>query len=110
MLATIARLVSARPKRVLLGTLLFAALAGVVGGPVAGSMKAGSDNFEDPASESVAARTALEHAAGMSADPDAIALVRPAAPVRSTPGQAQVRRVSAQLAADPGVAWVVSYP
>jgi len=38
MLTTIARLVSARPKRVLLGTVLFAVLAGVVGGPVAGSM------------------------------------------------------------------------
>ena len=81
MLTAIARLVSARPKRVLLATLLFAVVAGVVGGPVAGSMKGGSDNFEDPASESVAARHTLERAAGTSSEPDAIALVRPGARV-----------------------------
>jgi uncharacterized membrane protein YdfJ with MMPL/SSD domain len=110
MLTAIARLVSARPKRVLLATVVFAIVAGVVGGPVAGSMKGGADNFEDPASESVAARQSLEHAAGSSAEPDAIALVRPAAPVRSGAGQAEVRRVAALLAADRGVARVVSYP
>ena len=110
MLSSIARLVSARPKRVLLGTLLFAVVAGVIGGPVAGSMKAGADNFEDPASESVAARNTLEHAAGTSSEPDVIALVRPASPVRSAPGEAQVRRVSARLSADPGVGRVVSFP
>jgi RND superfamily putative drug exporter len=76
MLTTIARLVSARPKRVLLATLLFAVLAGVVGGPVAGSMKAGSDNFEDPASESVAARQTLERASGSELAPAGQAKVR----------------------------------
>src|SRR2546429_8608655 len=106
MLAAIARFVSARPKRVLLATLLFALVAGVVGGPVAGSMKGGADNFEDPSSESVAARTALEHAAGASSEPDAIALVRPGAPVRSAAGRAQVRSVAAQIAADRGGARV----
>jgi putative drug exporter of the RND superfamily len=110
MLTTIARLVSARPKRVLLGTLLFAVLAGVIGGPVAGSMKAGSDNFEDPASESVAARHTLERAAGMSSEPDVIALVRPGAPVRSAPGEAKVRQEAARIGADPGVARVASFP
>ena len=93
MLTAIARFVSARPKRILVTTLLFAVVAGVVGGPVAGSMKGGSDNFEDPASESVAARNTLEHAAGMSSEPDAIALVRPGAPVRSPAGEARVRLV-----------------
>ena len=110
MLTTIARLVSARPKRILLGTLLFAVLAGVVGGPVAGSMKAGSDNFEDPASESVAARHTLERAAGMSSEPDVIALVRPGVPVRSAAGDAKVRRTAARLGADPGVGRVASFP
>src|SRR4051794_40448951 len=110
MLTAIARLVSARPKRVLLATLLFAVLAGVVGGPVAGSMKGGSDNFEDPASESVTARQTLERAAGASSEPDAIALVRPGAPVRSAAGQAKVGDVARRLAADPGVARVVSFP
>jgi RND superfamily putative drug exporter len=109
-LTAIARLVNARPRRVLLGTLVFAVLAGVVGGPVAGSMKAGSDNFEDPASESVTARQTLERAAGASSEPDAIALVRPGAPVRSPAGEAKVRAVAARLAADPGVARVVSFP
>src|SRR2546423_1084913 len=107
MLNEIARLVSARPKRVLLATLLFGVVAGVIGGPVAGSMKAGADNFEDPASESVAASNTLEHAAGTSSEPDVIALVHPASPVRSAAGQADVRRVAALLAADHGVARVV---
>src|SRR2546423_1420022 len=110
MLTAIARLVSARPKRVLLATLLFAVLAGVVGGPVAGSMKAGSDNFEDPSSESVAARHTLERAAGMSSEPDAIALVRPGTPVRSPAGEARVRQAAGRLGADPGVARVASFP
>src|SRR5437879_4075228 len=110
MLTTIARLVSARPKRILVGTVLFAVLAGVVGGPVAGSMKAGSDNFEDPASESVAARHTLERAAGMSSEPDVIALVRPGAPVRSAAGEAKVRQVAGRLGADPGVARIASFP
>src|ERR1700704_2235861 len=110
MLTKIARLVSARPKRVLLGTLLFAMLAGVIGGPVAGSMKAGSDNFEDPASESVAARHTLERAAGMSSEPDVIALVRPGAPVRSAAGAAKVRQEATRLGADRGVARVASFP
>jgi uncharacterized membrane protein YdfJ with MMPL/SSD domain len=109
MLTAIARFVSARPRRVLVGTLVFAVVAGVVGGPVAGSMKAGSDNFEDPSSESVAARHTLEHAAGASSEPDAIALVRPGAPVRSPAGEAKVRAVAGRLAADPGVARVVSF-
>jgi RND superfamily putative drug exporter len=110
MLTAIARLVSARPRRVLVATLLFAVLAGVVGGPVAGSMKGGSDNFEDPASESVAARQTLERAAGASSEPDAIALVRPGVPVRSAAGEAKVREVAGRLAGDPGVARVVSFP
>ena len=95
MLAGIARFVSARPRRVLAATFAFAVLAAVIGGPVAGSMKAGSDNFEDPASESSTARAALQQAAGMSAEPDVIALVRP---------------VGARLAAEPGVARVASFP
>jgi RND superfamily putative drug exporter len=109
-LTAIARLVSARPQRVLLATVLFAVLAGVIGGPVAGSMKGGSDNFEDPASESVAARQTLERAAGASSEPDALALVRPGGPVRGAAGQAKVRAVAQGLAADPGVARVVSFP
>ena len=91
-------------------TLAFAVVAGVIGGPVAGVMKAGSDNFEDPASESVAARHALERASGASPEPDLIALVRPGAAVRSAKGEAPVRTVAARVAADRGVARVVSFP
>ena len=109
MLTTIARFVSAHPKRVLLATALFAVVAGVVGGPVAGSMKGGSDNFEDPSSESVAARHTLERAAGMSSEPDVIALVRPGAPVRSAAGEAKVRQEAARLGADRGVGRVASF-
>ena len=109
MLTAIARLVSARPKRVLLATLLFAVFAGVVGGPVAGSMKGGSDNFEDPASESVAARQTLERAAGASSEPDAIALVRRGGSVRGAAGRAKVRQEAARLGADRGVARVASF-
>jgi RND superfamily putative drug exporter len=110
MLTSIARLVSAHPKRVLLATLTFAVLAAVVGGPVAGSMKGGSDNFEDPASESVAARHTLERAGGASSEPDVIALVRPGPPVRSATGEAKVRLLATRLGADPGIARIASFP
>ncbi|MDQ6749935.1 MAG: MMPL family transporter [Actinomycetota bacterium] len=108
MLIFIARLASSHPRRIVLVTLVFAVIAGVLGGPVAGVMKAGSDNFEDPASESVAARHVLERAGGASAEPDLIALVAPGAPVRSASGKARVTDMTRQIAADRGVARVVS--
>jgi uncharacterized membrane protein YdfJ with MMPL/SSD domain len=109
MLTFLARLVSAHPRRVVVVTLVFAVVAGVLGGPVAGVMKAGSDNFEDPASESASARHALERAGRASAEPDLIALVRPGAPVRSASGRARVDDVARRIAADRGVARVVSF-
>jgi RND superfamily putative drug exporter len=109
-LNAIANLVSARPRRVLVVTLVFAVAAGVLGAPVAGVMKAGSDNFEDPASESHAASKALERVSGASPEPDVIAVVRPGGDVRSAQGAARVQQVAGKLASDRGVARVVSYP
>ena len=70
----LAHLVTRRPRRVLGIGLLFVILAAVVGGPLPGVLKAG-DDFDDPGSQSAAARTAIEHATGTSAWPDVVALV-----------------------------------
>ncbi|MDX6668127.1 MAG: putative drug exporter of the superfamily, partial [Solirubrobacteraceae bacterium] len=105
----IANLVSARPRRVLAVTVVFAVAAGVLGAPVAGVMKAGSDNFEDPASESHAASKALERVSGASPDADVIAVVRPGGDVRGPQGMARVQQVAGKLASDRQVARVVSY-
>jgi uncharacterized membrane protein YdfJ with MMPL/SSD domain len=108
MFDAITSLVARRARWVLVTTALFAAVAGVLGTPVAGVMKSGADNFDDPASENVAARSTLERAGGASPSPDLIAVVRPGAPVRSRAGMAVVDRVSRDIAGEPGVARVVS--
>ena len=72
-MAALARLLHRRRRAVLAAAALLVAAATVFGGPVAGLLGA-DDDFEDHASESVAARDAIERATGRSAAPDLIAL------------------------------------
>jgi hypothetical protein len=95
---------------VLVTTALFAAFAGVVGAPVAGVMRSGADNFDDPASESALARQQLERAGGASPAPDLLAAVRPGGSTGAAPGAPAVARIARGIAADPGVARVVRLP
>ena len=93
MLDALARFIDRRRRRVLAATVVLVAVAGVFGGPVVGLLDT-DDDFEDPASEAVAAREAIVRATGESAVPDRVALVRLGAPVDSPAGagQAAARR------------------
>src|SRR5215210_912503 len=92
MLDPLARFIDRRRRAVLVLTVVVVAVAGMFGGPVVGLLSS-DDDFEDPASEAVAAREAIVDATGRSAAPDAIALVRLGAPIESPQAQAKLRRV-----------------
>ena len=96
-LDSLARLIHRRRRRVLVAAVLFVALAGSIGGPVAGLLDS-DDDFDDPAAEAVQVREELQKATGAGSAPDVVALVRDADP-------AKVKRVQAALR-DPGVARV----
>ena len=107
MLASLARLMYRRRRRVLVGAALFVVVAGAVGGPVAGLLDS-DDDFDPPSAEAVQAREAIARATGASATPDVVALVRLGAPADSAAGQAKLREV-ARAAAGPEVARVDAY-
>ncbi len=97
MLGALARLAFRRARWILAATAAFAALAGTLGGPVAGLMKTSPGaNFRDPASESVEASNRLERWTGVDPDVGLVARVEPA----------QRARVERELRADPAVALV----
>nr|MBA2766708.1 MMPL family transporter [Solirubrobacterales bacterium] len=96
MLARLAHHVTTRPRAMLVAAVAFLAVAGVLGGPVAGLLSTG-DDFQDPGSESVSATERLERASGAEPSPTILALVRSA-----DPGAAQ--RVEAELAGVEGIA------
>jgi uncharacterized membrane protein YdfJ with MMPL/SSD domain len=99
MLASLADRISRRPRRLLVLVVCFAAVAGVVGGPVPGLLVDSTTSFENPASESVDARHVIERASGADIQPGVVLLVRNAAP-------AQIAAARAQLAQNPAVASV----
>jgi uncharacterized membrane protein YdfJ with MMPL/SSD domain len=97
-LRSVSNLVARHPWRVVVAGLLFLALSGIFGGPVASLLTGGG--FQDPKSESVLAADRLRAATGVNADYGVIALV--AAP----PSSPSVDRVAAVMAADRSVARV----
>ncbi len=107
MLASLARLMFRRRRRVLVGAVLLVIFAGAIGGPVAGLLDS-EDDFDPPGAEAVQAREAIADATGASATPDVIALVRLGAPADSAAAQAELRDV-ARAAAGPEVARVDAY-
>src|SRR5829696_138006 len=107
MLDSLARLMFRRRRRVLVGALLFVALAGAIGGPIAGLLDS-DDDFDPPSAEAVQAREAVARATGASATPDIVALVRLGAPADSAAAQATLRDV-ARTASGPEVARVDAY-
>ncbi len=84
MLSSLADRTTARPKRTLLAVVLFVVLAGVLGGPVAGSLES-SGGFTAPDSGSARAVERIEAATGAQAAPGVVALDAgsPRAPRRS---------------------------
>ena len=74
MLERLGDLSAARPRRTLLILLAFVVLAGVVGGPVAGSLESGG-GFTTDSSESARADRQLERATGQDTAPGIVLLV-----------------------------------
>ena len=103
-LAPLARLVTAQPRRVLVATVAFLALAIGFGAPVTGMLSVDPDlDFVDPQSESTVTYDQLRDAAGRGLSPGIIVLVSSAGPVHSSGGEAKLRRVVDRVEADPGV-------
>ncbi|MFH8724155.1 MMPL family transporter [Streptomyces termitum] len=101
------RFVTARPRLTLLVALVLTALAVLAGGGVAERM--GSGGWEDPAAESTYATGALEREFPGS-QPNLLLLVDAGkAGVDDPAAAAEARRLTARLAAEPGVEGVGSY-
>lgn len=100
LLADLARL---RPRRVLLVAGVFFAIAGALGGPVVGLLKAHDTDFQDPSAENVKASNLIKQATGQS-DQLGVAAVVPGS------GSELPRRVLSLLAAQPGFQRGVDYP
>ena len=109
MLAAIARLVTAQPKRVLIGAAAFLVVAVTLGAPVTNKLSVDPDrDFVDSSSQSTVTADHLQRALGRTLSPGVIVLVRPGSPVRSAAAQAELKRVITQIRADRDVAQVVS--
>lgn len=109
MFGWLAGLVDRGRWRILVGAVVFAVAAGYFGGPVAGLMTNDDADFEDPASESVAARERLEEASGVSAGADLVALVETNGDVESSGVREEVTGVAEEIRDDPAAEEVLTY-
>ena len=100
-LGALAHLVVRHPGRVVLGGVVFLAVAGIFGVPVAGLLQGGG--FTDPKSESVVASDQLRNATGVNSDYGVIALVRLNDDIASPGSSAEVARVSDTLSHESAV-------
>src|SRR5687767_13174485 len=100
MFSALADRTTARPKRTLLLVVLFVVVAGVIGGPIAGSLEA-DGGFTATESGSARAEARIEAATGTQAAPGVVALLQ--APQRAAAGRAE-------LAAQRGIASVSEAP
>ena len=98
-LAGLANLVVVHPWRVVAAGLLFLALAGIIGGPVARLLQGGG--FTDAGSESVLAAEKLRAATGINADYGVVALLRFHDDVSSGNATAEIATVSRTMSSDP---------
>ncbi len=103
----LANLVTRRAGRVVAVGLLVIAIAAAIGGPLPGLLKAG-DDFDDPGSQSAAARVAVERATGASAWPDLVVLVPTPGGADSATGKRAITDVRNRLRAIDGVAQVIA--
>jgi RND superfamily putative drug exporter len=100
-LGALAHLIVRHPGRVVLGGIVFLAVAGIFGVPVAGLLQGGG--FTDPKSESVVASDQLRNATGVDSDYGVIALVRLNDDIASPGSSAEVARVSNALSHESAV-------
>ncbi len=94
---------------VVICAVLFAGVAGYFGGPVAGLMTSGAEDFNDPGSESIVAQERLAEAADANPGADVLALVRAGEDVESPAAQEKVRAVAERIGEDEAVARVLTY-
>ncbi|MGH9033760.1 MAG: MMPL family transporter, partial [Acidimicrobiia bacterium] len=108
MLRRLGRFILRRRKSVLVGSVVFFALAGVFGGTVAESLTSGG--FDDPTSESVRAAETVEARFGAD-EPNIVLLVTAAGggAVDDAAVAAEGTALTEELAAEPGVSNVASY-
>ena len=105
MLAAIARIVTAHPRRVLAATLALLVVAVGFGAPVTGMLTVDPDlDFVDPAAESNVTGIELRRAIGRGLGPGVVVLVRGQDAVRTPGGQGKLRGVVRRIEADPAVA------
>jgi putative drug exporter of the RND superfamily len=104
---SLARLIVRRRRAVLVVALLFAALAGAFGGSVAKNLSNGG--FNDPNAESTAAQKIIETQFG-AGSPNLVLLITALDGAVDSPTSAAAgAALTAELAAEPGVAGVASY-
>jgi uncharacterized membrane protein YdfJ with MMPL/SSD domain len=107
MLDRIADLINRAPWRVSIAAVLFAAVAGALGGPVAATLKGGG--FVDPSSESSRAAAQIERATGLRADGGLLAVVDTGQPVASAATRAEVERVAGVIGRERAVSRTLTY-
>ena len=107
MFTALADRTTARPKRTLLAVVLFVVIAGVFGGPVAGTLE-DSGGFTATDSGSARAVERIEAATGTQAAPGVVALIRTPSGAESADAKGRVAVVQRTLAAEPGIASVAS--
>ena len=88
---------------------VFVLVGVVLGAPVVSKLTTGAQDFQDPASENVAARNQLEKATGVDPTVAVIALIHTDGPVASAAGRAKVVSVARELRKDPAVGSVVTF-
>ena len=100
MLRSLATKLSSRPRRTLVYVFVFVLVAGVIGGPVAGSLQS-TGGFVPPNSDSQVATNMLQAASGAEPTPGIVLLVdTPRGPAAAG---GRVAAITHQLAAVPGV-------
>ena len=107
MFSALANLTTARPRRTLLAVVLFVIVAGVVGGPVAGSLDE-SGGFTATDSGSARAVERIEAATGTQPSPGVVALLRTPSGADSPKATRRIAAVQRTIAAEPGIASVTS--
>ena len=107
MFERLARVINRVPWIVIGAAIVFAAVAGMFGGPVSKSLQVGG--FQDPSAQSSLAVDRLESATGMRADGGIVALVMTNQGATSDAAVAEVTRVARVIAADPDIARALTY-
>lgn len=110
MFSRLVRLAIGRPRRVIIAAVIVALFALVIGGALSADLTSGLQDYDDPASPTVAAENAVLRATGIDPEEGFLLLVRTSAPL--TEGSAPpaiVRDAESVLRSQPEVKQVLDY-